>query len=79
MTDLAFAKYLAVKLLNSGEDCCKMCALNKRDGVCDNQMLAEEAGGRASFDICFAGLRCYAESDRKDKGQAKVKSGKKRD
>ena len=61
MTDLNFAKYLAVKLLNSGEDCCAMCALNKRDDVCDNQMLAEEAGGRLSRDICFIGLRCYAE------------------
>lgn len=61
MTDLAFAKYLAAKLLNSGEDCCAICARNKQDGVCDNQMLAEEAGGRTSFDICFVGLRCYAE------------------
>lgn len=42
MTDLAFAKYLAAKLLNSGEDCCAICAFNKQDGVCDNQMLAEE-------------------------------------
>ena len=66
MTDLDFAKYLAVKLLNSGEDCCEMCALNKRDGVCDNQMLAEEAGGRTSFDICFVGLRCYAEEQAND-------------
>ena len=40
MTDLAFAKYLAAKLLNSGEDCCAICARNKQDGVCDNQMLA---------------------------------------
>lgn len=61
MTDLAFAKYLAEKLLNSGEDCCVICACNKQDGVCDNQMLAEEAGGRLSRDICFIGLRCYAE------------------
>ena len=61
MTDLACAKYLAAKLLNSGEDCCAICACNKQDGVCDNQMLAEEAGGRPSRDICFIGLRCYAE------------------
>ena len=61
MTDLAFAKYLAAKLLNSGEDCCAMCAFNKQDGVCDNQMLAEEAGGRLSRDICFIGLKRYAE------------------
>ena len=61
MTDLAFAKYLAAKLLNSGEDCCKMCALNKRDGVCDNQMLAEETDSKLDDDVCFAGLRCYAE------------------
>ena len=61
MTDFEYAKYLALKLLYSGEDCCEMCALNKRDGLCDNQMLAEEAGGRTSFDICFVGLRCYAE------------------
>ena len=40
MTDLAFAKYLAEKLLNSGEDCCAICAFNRRDDVCDNQMLA---------------------------------------
>ena len=61
MTDLAFAKYLAAKLLNSGEDCCAICAFNKQDGVCDNQMLAEKAGGRPSRAICFIGLRCYAE------------------
>lgn len=70
MTDLAFAKYLAMNLLNSGEDCCAICARNKRDGVCDNQMLAEEAGGRASFDICFVGLRCYAEERANDKKES---------
>ena len=61
MTDLAFAKYLAAKLLNSGEGCCAICAFNKQDGFCDNQMLAEKAGGRPSRTICFIGLRCYAE------------------
>lgn len=43
MTDVEFAKYLAMNLLNSGEDCCAMCAFNRRD------------------DVCFAGLRRYAE------------------
>ena len=79
MTDLAFAKYLATKLLNSGEGCCAICALNKRDDVCDNHKHAEETGGKLDDDVCFVGLRGYAESDRKDKGQAKVKSGRKRD
>lgn len=61
MTDLAFAKYLAGKLLNSGEDCCEMCALNKRDGVCDNHKHAEETDSKLDDDVCFAGLMRYAE------------------
>lgn len=61
MTDLAFAKYLAVKLLNSGEDCCAMCAFNRWDDVCDNHKHTEETGGKLDDDVCFAGLRRYAE------------------
>ena len=61
MTDLDFARYLAMKLLNSGEDCCSMCALNKRDDVCDNHKHAEENDSKLDDDVCFVGLRCYAE------------------
>lgn len=61
MTDLAFAKYLSAKLLNSGEDCCSMCALNKRDDVCDNHKHAEETDSKLDDDVCLVGLRCYAE------------------
>lgn len=61
MTDLDFARYLAAKLLNSGEDCCSMCALNKRDDVCDNHKHAEETDSKLDDDVCLVGLRCYAE------------------
>lgn len=66
MTDLAFAKYLAMKLLNSGEDCCSICALNKRDDVCDNHKHAEETDSKLDDDVCFVGLRCYAEEQAND-------------
>lgn len=36
MTDFEYAKYLALKLLYSGEDCCAICSYNKWDDVCDN-------------------------------------------
>lgn len=66
MTDLDFARYLAAKLLNSGEDCCSMCALNKRDDVCDNHKHAEETDSKLDDDVCFVGLRCYAEEQAND-------------
>ena len=61
MTDLAFAKYLAAKLLNSGEDCCAICARNKQDGVCDNLKHAEETDSKLDDDVCFVGLKRYAD------------------
>ena len=61
MTDINFAKYLAVKLLNSGEDCCAMCAFNRWDDVCDNHKHAQETDSKLDDDVCFAGLRRYAE------------------
>lgn len=66
MTDLDFARYLAAKLLNSGEGCCSMCALNKRDDVCDNHKHAEETDSKLDDDVCFVGLRCYAEEQAND-------------
>lgn len=66
MTDLDFARYLAMKLLNSGEDCCAMCAFNRRDDVCDNHKHSELTGAPIDNDVCFAGLRRYAEANRQD-------------
>lgn len=66
MTDLDFSKYLANILLNSGEDCCAICTFNKRDDVCDNLKHAEETDSKLDDDVCFAGLRRYAEANRQD-------------
>ena len=67
MTDLNFAKYLAVKLLNSGEDCCAICAYNKRDDVCDNYKDAEEHDREPDRDLCFMGMKHYAEENAEKK------------
>ena len=61
MTDLDFSKYLAMNLLNSGEDCCAICAFNRWDDVCDNHKHAEETDSKLDADVCFAGLSRYIE------------------
>ena len=57
MTDKEFISYLALKLLNSGEDCCSVCAYNTdRAADCDNL----KAHDVPNDDICLKGLRAYA-------------------
>lgn len=67
MTDFEYAKYLALKLLYSGEDCCAICSYNKRDDVCDNHKHAEENDCGLDRDICFMGMKHYAEENAEKK------------
>lgn len=64
MNDKDFITYLGVKLLNSGEDCCSICANNPQTGICENS-LRKKPNDR----ICIEGLRKFAE-------QAMVKKSK---
>lgn len=57
MTDKDFIKYLAFKLLHSGEDCCSMCAYSPADDLCENH----KKNSPPDDEICTAGLREYAE------------------
>lgn len=61
MTDLDFSKYLANILLNSGEDCCSICANNDWKDICDNQKHSELTGAPIDNDVCYCGLKRYAE------------------
>lgn len=61
MTDLDFSKYLANILLNSGEDCCSICANNDWKDICDNLKRVEETGEPLDNDVCYCGLKRYAE------------------
>lgn len=63
MTDFEYAKYLALKLLYSGEDCCAICFYNKWDDVCDNYKDAEEHDREPDRGICFMGMKRYAEEN----------------
>lgn len=56
MTDAEFIKYLGTKLLNSGEDCCSICARKPEGEICDNN-----PGGDLDDNICIAGLREFAD------------------
>lgn len=56
MTDKEFITYLGVKLLNSSEDCCSICAYCPREGNCancDNKIPDDN--------ICIDGIRKFAE------------------
>ena len=66
MTDLEFAKYLSKMLLNSGEDCCSKCAFNRKDDVCDNHKRSEALDCPLDADLCFVGLKRYAETQQTD-------------
>lgn len=55
-----FIKYLAAKLLRSGEDCCSICAYSPPDDACDNYKAHPD--GKLDDEICIAGLRAFAES-----------------
>lgn len=57
MTDKEIIKYLAKKFLNSGEDCCSVCAYSPADDICENQ----KKSSPPDDEICTAGLREYAE------------------
>lgn len=57
MNDQDFIKYLAVKLLDRGEDCCSMCAYSPADDLCENH----KKNSPPDDEICTAGLREYAE------------------
>lgn len=59
MTDKDFINYLAMKLLNSSEDCCSVCAYSPTDDVCDNHKAHPD--GKLGDEICIAGLRAFAE------------------
>ena len=60
MTDQEFIKYLGVKLLNSGEDCCSYCIYGGRTlEVCDNL----QNNDRPDDNVCLEGLRKYAEEE----------------
>ena len=63
MTCKDFIKYLAAKLLRSGEDCCSVCAYSPADDVCDNYKAHPD--GKLDDEICIAGLRAFAESKEK--------------
>ena len=64
MTD--FERYIGVKLLNSDEDCCSICAFQqaivKPDAVSDEDMACENLKREElSDDICLQGIRAYFE------------------
>lgn len=69
MTDLEFSKYICVKLLNSGEDCCSICAfqqslLKNSDAASDDdEKLVCENMKRDVLDddICYEGIRAFYE------------------
>lgn len=64
MTDLEYARYLSVLLLNSGEDCCSLCDFNRKDDICDNHKKREELNCPLDDDLCFVGMKRYAEKQR---------------
>ena len=64
MTDLEFAKYLSKMLLNSGEDCCSKCDFNRKDDICDNHKKREEFNCPLDDDLCYVGMKLYAEKQR---------------
>lgn len=62
MTDLEYAKYLCKKLLYSGEDCCSICHFNRKDDICDNHKRSEEFNCSLDDDLCYVGIKLYAEN-----------------
>ena len=60
MDDKDFIKYLCVKLLNSGEDCCSICANNPKRGFCKNSLRK-----KPDDNMCIEGLRKFAEGENK--------------
>ena len=60
MTDNEYAKHLFNILFNeSAADCCRKCAFcPKPSGICSNMRYC---GVTLDTDICFAGMRAYAE------------------
>ena len=61
MNDFEYAKYLCKILLKSGEDCCSLCSYNKKDDICDNHKCTEKLNCPLDDDMCFMGMKRYAE------------------
>lgn len=57
MTDKEFINYLTKMLLNSGHDCCSICAYCPDNDVCDNAKENE----KPNDEVCTAGVREYAQ------------------
>lgn len=60
MTDFEYAKYLFSLLWDSGEDCwskCFHCPNNAEDRDC----IARMVNGKYDTDLCFMGMKRYAE------------------
>lgn len=60
MNDKDYIKYLAMKLLYSGEDCCSICAYSPAHDLCENQQAHRD--DKPDDAICIEGLRAYADS-----------------
>ena len=60
MSDKEFITYLGMKLLNSGEDCCMICANCPPNEFCEN---AERDKPDRNF--CIDGLRKFAEGEKR--------------
>lgn len=67
MTDKEFAQYLFNVLWNdSGADCCSKCICNSDTRkLCDNWERVQKQGGELDLNICFCGMKAYAEKNKK--------------
>ncbi len=62
-----FERYLIDKLLQSGEDCCKLCAILPRKGLCE----AFVTDVQIDYEVCHRGIREYFEARKRNETSAK--------
>ena len=62
MTDFEYAKYLFGLLWNSGEDCCSKCSRCPNNAE-DKDCIASRSNGTYDTDLCFMGMKRYAEEN----------------
>ncbi|MCM1306481.1 MAG: hypothetical protein NC037_01020 [Bacteroides sp.] len=61
-SDSKFIEYLGKLLLNSGVDCCSVCAYSSMTELCENSKQNEKLDDA----ICIAGLREFSERNEED-------------
>lgn len=66
MTDFEYAKYLFALLWNSDEDCCSKCSRCPNNAE-DKDCIAIRSNGTYDTDLCFMGMKHYAEENAEKK------------